>query len=179
MKYQTFRKLLFGVGSAAVLLAGFTVYKVVGEREDERKLAVMKEMRETQRQRREEALATQAALAKKEAAKKEVASPEAAAKPAAGALRPVDKQVLEHLGRGFAGDRLKDVFPQADYKVNVAKDKGGFRIKLDLNRDGHWDEKWTASGKADEAEVKRQVAPEDDERYSESYRLDDGAWRKK
>ena len=81
--------------------------------------------------------------------------------------------------RGFAGDRLKDVFPQADYKVNVAKDKGGFRIKLDLNRDGHWDEKWTTSGKGDDAEVKRQVAPADDERYSESYRLDEGAWRKK
>ena len=199
MKYRTFRMVFLGVVGLVVILGGFTVYRIVEERNEERRTEALKALREAQKERRAELEAQARAAADKAKAKpdakndaKNDAKPDAkdtADKPdgkaddkkpgdkkAAGdGLRPIDEKILAHLKNGFAGDRLKDVFPGEPAKVNVAREGGGFRIKIDLNRDGHWDEKWTTHGD----DVKRQVAPADDEKYRDSYRLDGAGWRKK
>jgi hypothetical protein len=98
--------------------------------------------------------------------------------PGPGALRPLDGEILERVRRGVSGDKAKDAIPSAPYKVNLYRDPGHAavnRAKIDLDRDEKWDEKWTFVGD----EVKRQVAPADDERYTEEYRLRAGAWVKK
>ena len=192
MKYRTFRMVFLGVVGLVVILGGFTVYRIFEERNEERRTEALKVLREAQKERRAELEAQARAAADKAKAKpdaKNDAKPDAkdtadgkaddkkpGDKKAAGdGLRPIDEKILAHLKNGFAGDRLKDVFPGDPVKVNVAREGGGFRIKIDLNRDGHWDEKWTTHGD----DVKRQVAPADDEKYRDSYRLDGAGWRKK
>lgn len=76
--------------------------------------------------------------------------------------------------------KVKDVFPDRPYKVNLYEEDGVLaRAKIDLNRNGKWDEKWTfapGSG-AGEPVVKRQVSPSDDDaNYTLSYKLVDRAW---
>jgi hypothetical protein len=53
------------------------------------------------------------------------------------------------------------------------------RLKVDLDRDEKWDEKWTFASDGGTDGVKRQVAPNDDEAYTEEYRLDGERWRRK
>lgn len=99
-----------------------------------------------------------------------------------GALRPMDQAILARVDQGISGDKVKDAFPSQSYKVNLYRDSGQSgvnRLKIDLDRDGKWDEKWTLSGSGAEREVKREVAPADDEKYTETYRLRAGAWVKK
>ena len=94
-------------------------------------------------------------------------------------LRPMDQEILALVHAGISGDKVTDAFPKKPYKVNLFRDGGGAgvnRLKIDLDRDGKWDEKWTlgAGGR-----IKRQVSPADDESYTESYVLDGSAWKKK
>lgn len=89
-------------------------------------------------------------------------------------LRPNDLKVLDLARQGIAGDKVKDAL-RGEWKVNLYRDAGQAgvnRLKIDLDRDEKWDEKWTFSG----SEVKRQVAPGDDENYTLEYLLGDGAW---
>lgn len=99
-----------------------------------------------------------------------------------GQLRPMDVEILDRVKQGISGDKVKDAFPSRSYKVNLFKDAGETRVnrlKIDLDRDEKWDEKWTFSTEGGEEKVKRQVAPNDDESYTEDYRLRAGAWVKK
>jgi hypothetical protein len=92
-------------------------------------------------------------------------------------LRELDRDVLT-LARG-ARTNVKDGLPGRPYKVNLFVDAGSStvnRLKLDLDRDGKWDEKWSFEA---DGRVKRQVAPADDENYTDSYVLDGNAWRRK
>jgi hypothetical protein len=94
-------------------------------------------------------------------------------------LRPMDQEILAFVHAGMSGDKLTDAFPRKPYKVNLYRDGGGAgvsRLKIDLDRDGKWDEKWTL---APDGRVKRQVAPADDESYTESYLLDGASWARK
>lgn len=89
--------------------------------------------------------------------------------------RPVDAQVLAFQGRDIGSDKLKDVTKGQPYKVNVYQDAGHSsvnRAKIDLDRDDKWDEKidFTPEG------VKRQLAPNDDEVYTETTWLEGGSW---
>ena len=62
-------------------------------------------------------------------------------------------------------------------QVNVYQDAGNStanRVKIDLDRDDKWDEKIDFKPEG----VIRQVAPNDDEKYTETYHLVDGAWVK-
>jgi hypothetical protein len=107
--------------------------------------------------------------------------PDPPAAPTAGAngLRPVDQDILALVRAGIKGDKLTDAFPKKAYKVNLYRDGGDAgvsRLKVDLDRDGKWDEKW-AFGEG--GRVKRQVAPADDESYSETYLLDGSDWKRK
>lgn len=107
----------------------------------------------------------------------------AAAVPAGGqALRPMDERILARAAKPVSGDKVKDAFPGERWKVNLYKDAGHAgvnRLKIDLDRDEKWDEKWTFVQDGDRAEVKRQIAPADDEQYSVEYRLRHGAWAPK
>lgn len=92
-----------------------------------------------------------------------------------GTGRPVDAEVLAFQGRDIGSDKLKDVTKGRPYKVNVYQDAGESsvnRAKIDLDRDDKWDEKidFTPEG------VKRQLAPNDDEVYSETTWLEGGSW---
>lgn len=91
----------------------------------------------------------------------------------------VHQAVLAASKQNISGDKAKDVLKGRAYKVNLYKDAGQSavnRLKLDLDRDEKWDEKWTLEpgGK-----VKRQIAPADDENYTLEYRLEGDYWRKK
>lgn len=94
------------------------------------------------------------------------------------ALRPMDRMILDRIqgaGGAIPGSKVKDAFSSQAWKVNLYKDAGQSkvnRLKIDLNRNNKWDEKWTITGD----EVKRQVAPADDENYTLEYRLRAGAW---
>jgi len=91
------------------------------------------------------------------------------------ALRAMDTEILALARAGIAGDRIKDATAGKPYKVSLYRDSGAAgvnRLKIDLDRDDKWDEKWTLEGEV----VKRQVAPADDEKYTREYRLRAGAW---
>lgn len=94
-------------------------------------------------------------------------------------LRPVDRDILAWRKTAvMSGDKVKDVFPGKPYKVDAYKDEGKSgvsRVKIDLDRDGKWDEKWDFEGD----KVKRKVAPADDENYQLELRLDGDHWRPK
>ncbi len=94
------------------------------------------------------------------------------------ALRPMDRAIFAWQKSAPEKEKSKDVFNSETYKVDAYHDAGKIgmnRLKVDLDRDGKWDEKWDFDG----AEVKRHVAPADDESYTREYRLAEGAWRPK
>jgi hypothetical protein len=111
------------------------------------------------------------------------AAPVAVAQDApAGALRPMDQEILRLVERPATTDKIKDAFPSQAYKVNLYHDAGfdsWNRAKIDLDRDEKDDEKWTFEGSGAGRKVKRQVSPADDGQYPEEYRLQGGAWVKK
>ncbi|MBK9001436.1 MAG: hypothetical protein IPM35_37425 [Myxococcales bacterium] len=91
----------------------------------------------------------------------------------------VHRAVLAASKQNISGDKGKDALRGQAYKVNLYKDPGQTRVnrlKLDLDRDDKWDEKWTLE---DGGKVKRQIAPADDENYTLEYRLEGEYWRKK
>jgi len=95
------------------------------------------------------------------------------------ALRPMDQEILARVREGISGDKLNDSIKGRSYRVNLYKDPGKpgvNRLKLDLDRDGKWDEKWNLEA---DGRVKREVAPADDEHYTDSYILDGSAWKRK
>jgi hypothetical protein len=93
---------------------------------------------------------------------------------AASGGRPVDDAVLRAL-QGPAQEKIKDATSGTPYKINLYSDDRvrWNRVKIDLDRDEKWDEKWTIA--ADGA-IEREVAPADDEVYSETYARSGDAW---
>ena len=90
-------------------------------------------------------------------------------------IRQVDGDALGLAGRPISEVKAKDVFFRKPYKVKAFQDAGHTtinRLKLDLDRDGLWDEKWDFEGD----KVKRHVATRDDEHYDQEFRLQDGHW---
>lgn len=90
--------------------------------------------------------------------------------------RPVDQDILNFLRQPASGDKVKDAFPGKSYKVSFYQDtpgQGWNRAKIDLNRNGKWDEKITIeNGQM----TKRQVATNDDENYDVEFRWRSGQW---
>lgn len=92
-------------------------------------------------------------------------------------LRPFDQKILDQAGKRIQGDKVKDAV-SGSVKVNLYQDKPGQgvnRAKVDLDRDDKWDEKWTFK----DGTVIRQVAPNDDEKYTVEYELQEGRWVEK
>jgi hypothetical protein len=100
--------------------------------------------------------------------------PEAAKVAAASGGRPVDDAVLRLL-QGPAQEKIKDATGGTPYKVNLYSDDRvrWNRVKIDLDRDEKWDEKWTLAA---DGTIEREVAPNDDEQYSETYLRSGDAW---
>jgi hypothetical protein len=110
-----------------------------------------------------------------------LASPTDPVEPGADSLAVTerDRAVLAVAKQNISGDKVKDALPGRAYKVNLYKDAGESkvnRLKVDLDRDDKWDEKWTFE---DPDKVKRQIAPADDDNYTVEYRLEGEYWRKK
>lgn len=85
------------------------------------------------------------------------------------------REVLSWQGRNIQTDKLKDAAKGSAYKLNVYQDSGEptvNRVKVDLDRDEKWDEKYTFKG----TEITRQVAPADDEQYTLTFHWQNGAW---
>lgn len=104
------------------------------------------------------------------------ASPIASSSVAAPAgAREIDTLVLGYVGRDIGSDKLKDVSKGKPFKINVYQDAGSptaNRVKVDLDRDEKWDEKFTFK----DGTITRDVAPADDEAYTVSYRWDGKDW---
>jgi hypothetical protein len=92
------------------------------------------------------------------------------------AFRDVDHDVLRLVQQPAAQDHLKDVTKGKPYKVDLYSDdsKQWRRVKIDLNRNGKWDEKWSLK----DGKWRREVSNADDENYDESFVLVNGAWVK-
>lgn len=99
--------------------------------------------------------------------------------PAGGQVfRDFDAPVLGLAARALSSDKVKDAYPGA-VKVNLYQDAGFTqvnRLKVDLDRDDKWDEKWTFDRTGGVVRVTRQVAPADDESYTVEYQAGDGVW---
>lgn len=101
------------------------------------------------------------------------AAPDAPAMP--DGAREVDTVVLFYADKAIGTDKLKDVTKGKAFKVNVYQDDGkatANRAKVDLDRDDKWDEKFTFDG----GTITREVAPADDENYTEKYHWDGKGW---
>lgn len=103
--------------------------------------------------------------------------PAAPAPAVAAGARDVDALVLGYQGKDLGSDKAKDVTGgRTPYKVNVYQDAGhptANRAKIDLDRDEKWDEKVTF----EDGKITRQVAPADDENYSQTFHWIDGTWK--
>lgn len=88
--------------------------------------------------------------------------------------RPLDAAVLRAL-EAPAQEKIKDATGSTPYKVNLySDDKVRWnRVKIDLDRDEKWDEKWTIAA---DGSIEREVAPADDEQYSEKYQRTGNEW---
>jgi hypothetical protein len=88
-------------------------------------------------------------------------------------LRPFDKVILAKAGK--PDDEVADATPGKPYRVQLSKEMGSKRLnraKVDLDRDGKWDETWWMESSI----VRRNVSPRDDGNYPDRYRLVNGKW---
>jgi hypothetical protein len=92
--------------------------------------------------------------------------------------RGVDTDMFDLLGRLPVQEKIKDATKGKAWKINLYSDDGQRfnRAKVDLNRNDKWDESWTFKSATD---IERQVAPADDEKYTEVYSFQNGTWVKK
>jgi hypothetical protein len=100
------------------------------------------------------------------------------AAPAAAPSGPAwQRTLLGYAGRDLGSKKKKDAVP-GSVKVNIYQDDGeptANRAKVDLDRDGKWDEKWTFKG----TDISKKVSPGDDEDYSEAWDWDGSAWQQR
>ncbi len=89
--------------------------------------------------------------------------------------RPVDRAMMSWVGKNLGSKKKKDVTSGSAFKINVYQDAGeasANRAKVDLDRDGKWDEKWTFKP----GEISRKVSLSDDENYGVKQVWKNGAW---
>lgn len=87
-------------------------------------------------------------------------------------LRRMDASLIRWLGVLSEKDIYEDLYPEEDWKVNLytVGDKFG-KIKIDLNRDGFWDEEWVLK----DNEVIRTIL-EDNNKFKEFFILKEEYW---
>lgn len=115
-----------------------------------------------------------------------------AVKPAYGSdelpVSKIDKEIFGYQKSDIStgkiddqGDSYKKFINTSSYKVDLRCDfKKGYsywnRIKVDLNNDGNWDEKWTYQKNG---QIRKEVSPDDNEKYEYKYFLKNEVWVKK
>jgi len=105
-------------------------------------------------------------------------TPAQAAVPVPSAAQPdyVD-YLLNTLGKPAPDEKHKDALGSGKPHVNLYAERGMWiRAKVDLDRDEKWDEKWHLR---EDGTVEREVAPADDENYSDRFLFKDGTWAHK
>lgn len=173
MKFKTFRMVMMG----GLLALGAGAYFLFSGSEPEPDsapaLPAVQEARPAD-------VAAPAALPSGQANTLEASAPQAPAASEGAApgngLRSVDNAIFPLLGQPATSEKVKDAIPGAAKVSLYHDDKSGFynRLKIDLNRNDKWDEKWTMK---QGVVVKRQVAPADDENYTEEYVPEGGGWK--
>jgi hypothetical protein len=105
-----------------------------------------------------------------------LATPDAAVAATADlAARPYDADVLAWRSKTAPKGKIKDAAPKASYKLDLYQDAGKStidRAKLDANRNGKWDDKYTFDGDT----ITLEHAPADDEKYTEKYHWNGSGW---
>ena len=98
-------------------------------------------------------------------------------------LREMDREIIQLVTQPQAAkpNKGKDVFPKRPYKVNLyVEGDRVVRAKVDLNRNGKWDEKWSFEADGATPVIKRQVSPADDDTsYTLTYKVAGEAWVQK
>jgi hypothetical protein len=92
------------------------------------------------------------------------------------AARAHDAEVIAWSKKSIRGDKVKDASKGKRYKVNLYQEAGHTtvnRAKVDLDRDDKWDEKYTF----EPGKITLEIAPADDERYTQTYHWTGSAWR--
>ncbi len=167
MKFKTFRAIVIGVGLAG--LAGGIA------------LCLSRAGRGPKSGETNAPASTQAS-AQANAAPPVLATGATGATDAVGtALRPMDREILAALAKAAPGAKLKDALRGKPYKVDLYRDDGSAtvnRLKIDLDRDGTWDEKWDVEGVPPAAKVKRMTA-KGPEAWEDAFRLDGERWAPK
>jgi hypothetical protein len=104
------------------------------------------------------------------------------------AISKIDKEIFEYQKSDIKtgniddqGDSYKKFITTSSYKLDLRCDfKKGYsywnRIKIDYDKDGNWDEKWSyqKNGK-----IKKEVSSDDNEKYNYTYFLKADEWEKK
>ncbi|MES2463454.1 MAG: hypothetical protein V4671_23010 [Armatimonadota bacterium] len=96
--------------------------------------------------------------------------------------REILKMQKEPLSKGEdKGDSLRWVVSDAGIKAEFRSDKSKGsttwnRVKIDYNNNKQYEEKWDFKP---DGSIKRQVSPNDDNRYTEEYRLQGEKWVRK
>jgi hypothetical protein len=91
------------------------------------------------------------------------------------AARPYDAEVIAWRTKTAPKGKLKDADPGAAWKLDLYEDTGKptiNRAKVDANRNGKWDDKYTFDGD----KITLQHAPADDEHYTETYHWNGTGW---
>ena len=86
-------------------------------------------------------------------------------------------QAFSWQGKDIGGKKKKDVTKGQKCKINLYQDAGNSsvnRLKIDLDRDDKWDEKWTFK---DDGSISRKVASKDDEQYDIEQAWSGSAWK--
>ncbi|HOT27260.1 MAG TPA: hypothetical protein PLU72_03655 [Candidatus Ozemobacteraceae bacterium] len=171
MRYKTFRALVI-LGLLGIAGGGlYEIHRYQEHARDVEEKALRRVNEDLERYRQAQQQRTGSDAATTPARPSEPADPAPAANPGtklpAGyvALRPMDVEILAAAGANISGDKVKDAIRGRPWKVNLFKDAGQAkvnRLKIDLDRDDKWDEKWSW----DPEGLQRQVAPADDERYT-------------
>ena len=89
--------------------------------------------------------------------------------------RPYDADVLAWRTKTDPHGKAKDVSPGAAYTLDVYEDAGQAtvdRAKLDANRTGTWDDKYSFDGD----KITLEHAPADDETYTDTYHWNGTGW---
>jgi len=86
-------------------------------------------------------------------------------------------QAFSWKGKNIGGKKKKDVTKGQKCKINLYQDTGTSsvnRLKIDLDRDDKWDEKWTFK---DDGSITRKVASKDDEQYDIEQAWSGSEWK--
>jgi hypothetical protein len=87
----------------------------------------------------------------------------------------VDGVLFKYAHKSLGTDKIKDAVPGRPWELNLYQDPGSpvlSRAKVDYDRNDSWDERITFDGDV----VTREVAPADDEHYTEMYRWNGSSW---